>query len=83
MDVMMRKRVWDLIFQKQSCCTFIMTTHCMNEAQILASRIIIMKDGKIIKSGDKKNLVRELSGFKLSFYTLQGTLDVILYTCEI
>lgn len=50
-DVIARREIWDYINDLKGDKTIILTTHYMEEAEELADRIGIMKDGKLIKIG--------------------------------
>jgi ABC-2 type transport system ATP-binding protein len=67
LDPQARRNLWELIqdIQKRGT-TVIMTTHYMEEAQLLCDRIAIMEDGKIIALDTPQALIQNLikSGFK-------------------
>ena len=67
LDPQARRNLWDLIqdIQKRGT-TVIMTTHYMEEAQLLCDRIAILEDGKIIALDTPEALIQNLikSGFK-------------------
>ena len=48
LDVLARADLWDMIRALKGKITIILTTHYMNEAEALADRVAIMKDGKLI-----------------------------------
>jgi ABC-type multidrug transport system ATPase subunit len=48
MDPISRRQVWDLIQNMKKDKTFILTTHLMEEADILSDRIAIMAKGKLM-----------------------------------
>lgn len=56
LDVISRRELWDIIKELKETATIILTTHYMEEAEILSNRIAIMKDGKIISIGSVKEL---------------------------
>ena len=52
MDPETRKFMWNkLIFLRDKGCTIIISTHFIDEAEALASRLAIMIKGKIVKEG--------------------------------
>lgn len=51
LDVLARSDLWDTILGLKGKITIILTTHYMKEAQALADRIGIMKDGKLLALG--------------------------------
>lgn len=61
LDPQARRNLWDLVrqIQKQGT-TVIMTTHYMEEAQLLCDRVAIMNEGKIIAMDTPKRLIDRL-----------------------
>ena len=67
LDPQARRNLWDLITEiKSSGITIVLTTHYMEEAELLCDRVAIMDNGKIIALDTPKNLVNDLlkRGFK-------------------
>jgi len=61
LDPQARRNLWDLIREVQSRgISVILTTHYMDEAEILCDRIAIMDQGKIVKLDTPKNLIKDL-----------------------
>jgi ABC-2 type transport system ATP-binding protein len=61
LDPQARRHLWDLIKQVQSRgISVILTTHYMDEAEVLCDRIAIMDRGKIIKLDTPKKLIKDL-----------------------
>ena len=48
LDVLARSDLWDIIRSLKGDVTIILTTHYMEEAEVLSDRIAIMKDGKLL-----------------------------------
>jgi ABC-2 type transport system ATP-binding protein len=67
LDPQARRNMWELIqkLQKRDI-TIVLTTHYMEEAQLLCDRVAIMDDGKIIAMDKPEKLIDDLldSGFK-------------------
>ena len=59
LDVIARRELWDTINEIKKNTTIILTTHYMEEAEMLADRIGIMKDGELLFVGTKDNLYAE------------------------
>ncbi len=59
LDVLARRELWKTIQALKSKMTIILTTHYMEEAEALADRIGIMKDGKLLFCGDKEALFKQ------------------------
>lgn len=69
LDPLARRNLWDLITKiKKQGKTIILTTHYMEEAEILCDRIAIMDKGKILKMGDTHKLIEGTKNpYKISF----------------
>ena len=59
LDVVSRRELWNMIKKLKGKMTIILTTHYMEEAQELADRIGVMKDGSLLFVGDKDMLYKE------------------------
>ncbi len=78
LDPQARRNLWDLIRNiKTKGITVVLTTHYMDEAELLCDRIAIMDDGRIITINTPKNLVKELigRGFTKSQQVQQANLE--------
>jgi lipooligosaccharide transport system ATP-binding protein len=63
LDPQARHLVWDAVRRlKKMQVTIILTTHYMDEAEILCDRIIIVDHGKIVEDGKPKELIRKHIG---------------------
>ena len=51
LDVLARHDLWEIIRAMKGKVTIVMTTHYMEEAEVLSDRIGIMKDGKLLAKG--------------------------------
>jgi ABC-2 type transport system ATP-binding protein len=61
LDPQARRNLWELVtFIRDKGVTVIMTTHYMEEAELLCDRVAIMDDGNIIALDTPKNLIRQL-----------------------
>jgi len=69
LDPVARRNLWDLIVKiKNQGKTIILTTHYMEEAEVLCDRIAIMDSGKILTIGETHKLIEETRNpFKISF----------------
>jgi ABC-2 type transport system ATP-binding protein len=78
LDPQARRHLWDLIkaVQKKGI-SVVMTTHYMDEAEILCDRIAVMDQGKIIALDTPKNLIKQLlgRGFKKEQHVEQANLE--------
>jgi ABC-2 type transport system ATP-binding protein len=78
LDPQARRNLWDLVQKIQRRgITVIMTTHYMEEAELLCDRVAIMDSGKIVAIDSPKNLVRKLlaKGFKKEQHVEQANLE--------
>lgn len=78
LDPQARRNLWDLIREvRDKGVTVIMTTHYMEEAQLLCDRVAIMDNGKIIALDTPKNLIKALlkKGFKKAQHVEQADLE--------
>jgi ABC-2 type transport system ATP-binding protein len=63
LDPQARRNLWELIEQiKKKGATVIITTHYMDEAQVLCDRVAIMDEGKIVALDSPNNLIQQLLG---------------------
>ncbi len=71
LDPIARRNLWDLIVKiKEKGKTIILTTHYMEEAEVLCDRIAIMDKGKILKIGETHRLIESTkTPYKISFIT--------------
>lgn len=56
LDVLSRSELWDLIRSLKGKVTIILTTHYMEEAEMLSDHIAIMKDGKLLLCDTSENI---------------------------
>jgi len=78
LDPQARRHLWELIEKvRDKGISVIMTTHYMDEAEILCDRIAIMDNGKIIAIDTPKNLIKALlnRGFKKKQEVEQANLE--------
>merc|ERR1712070_35956 len=67
LDPASRHRLWDVIAQSKGKNSILLTTHSMEEADLLCDRIGIMGDGKMMCVGTAPDLKRRFgAGYKLS-----------------
>ena len=56
LDVLSRRELWDILAKLKGSTTIVLTTHYLEEAEVLADRIGIMRDGKMIAIGTADEL---------------------------
>lgn len=59
LDVIARKELWKIIEELKGKITIILTTHYMEEAEILSDRIGIMANGKLVEVGTSEELIKK------------------------
>jgi ABC-2 type transport system ATP-binding protein len=63
LDPQARRHLWELIENvRKKGISVIMTTHYMDEAEVLCDRIAVMDEGKIVAIDTPKNLIKQLLG---------------------
>jgi ABC-2 type transport system ATP-binding protein len=76
-DVELRKDMWQVVRElRASGVTIILTTHYIEEAELMADRIGVINKGELILVEEKAALMRKL-GRKQLILQLQQTLDAI------
>lgn len=78
LDPQARRNLWDLIREvRDRGVTVIMTTHYMDEAELLCDRVAVMDSGNIIALDTPKNLIKALlsKGFKKEQHVEQANLE--------
>jgi len=76
-DVELRKDMWGVVKRlRETGVTIILTTHYIEEAEEISSKVGIINNGKIILVDEKDNLIKKL-GQKILNIELSETLEVI------
>lgn len=78
LDPQARRNLWELIKEvRDRGISVILTTHYMDEAEVLCDRIAVMDHGKIIKLDTPQNLIKDLlsRGFKKEQKVEQANLE--------
>ena len=76
-DVELRKETWDVVRTlNKKGATIVLTTHYIEEAESLSSRVAIINDGKIILVDEKDKLIKKL-GEKSIKIELDGKLSIL------
>lgn len=70
LDASVRRTLWSFIrsINKTHGCTVIMTTHYIEEAEMLSNRVIIMDRGKIAAEGKTQELKDSIGKYALDIY---------------
>jgi ABC-2 type transport system ATP-binding protein len=83
LDPQARRNLWDLIEQiKAKGKTVVITTHYMDEAEVLCDRVAIMDGGKIISLDSPRKLIEQLlaTGFSKPVVQQQASLEDVFLT---
>jgi ABC-2 type transport system ATP-binding protein len=78
LDPQARRNLWELVQRvSKKGITIILTTHYMEEAELLCDRVAIMDEGKIVAMDSPKKLVKNLlaKGFKKKQHVEQADLE--------
>jgi ABC-2 type transport system ATP-binding protein len=78
LDPQARRNLWELVEHvRDKGVTVIMTTHYMDEAELLCDRVAIMDQGEIIAMDSPKNLIKQLlaKGFTKKQHVEQANLE--------
>ncbi len=78
LDPQARRNLWELIEQiRDEGITIVLTTHYMDEAELLCDRLAIMDNGKVITIDTPQNLIKDLlkRGFKKKQHVEQANLE--------
>ena len=78
-DPTTRRRAWDLIASlRELGTTIVLTTHYMEEAEVLADRVALIVAGRLIATGTPASLVAGESTGAIAFTLPPGVTDVAL-----
>lgn len=76
-DVELRKDMWDIIRSlKENGTTIVLTTHYIEEAELLADRIGIINTGKLILVEEKTTLMKKMGEKTLAITLAESILDL-------
>jgi ABC-2 type transport system ATP-binding protein len=77
LDPQARRNIWDIILKLRSLGkTTILTTHYMEEAELLSDRVCIVDQGKIIAMDTSKNLIKQLTNEREIHIMLDDEIDI-------
>jgi ATP-binding cassette subfamily A (ABC1) protein 3 len=84
MDPYSRRGTWELIQRNRAGRVTILTTHFMDEADILGDRIAIMAEGRLQCVGSSLFLKKRFGvGYRLSFVRQTGGIAPVVARCEL
>ncbi|KAI9843397.1 MAG: hypothetical protein M1837_006423 [Sclerophora amabilis] len=73
LDPLSRRKIWDILLAERGARTIILTTHFLDEADLLADHIAVLSKGSLKTEGSAVELKHKLGGgYKVHMYTGQG-----------
>ncbi|KAI9759633.1 MAG: hypothetical protein M4579_002201 [Chaenotheca gracillima] len=73
LDPLSRRKIWDILLAERGARTIILTTHFLDEADLLADHIAVLSKGSLKAEGSAVELKHKLGGgYKVHMYTGQG-----------
>jgi len=79
LDPVARRRMWNLIEDASKTRSVILTTHSMQEAEALATRVCIMAKGKFLCLGSVQHLKKKyLDGYTIDVFCRSGTPQTVV-----
>ncbi|XP_037561127.1 uncharacterized protein LOC119440274 [Dermacentor silvarum] len=77
MDPETRRSIWDLLSALRKDTTILLSTHDMEEAEVLADRIVMLSSGKLVCAGSPAFLKRSCGvGYTISVNTESADFDL-------
>jgi ABC-2 type transport system ATP-binding protein len=76
LDVASRRRLWDVVRDAAVGRSILFTTHYLEEAQALASRILVLDRGRLLFDGDAQTLRGRVGGRRLTYVGEDGSVVV-------
>jgi ABC-2 type transport system ATP-binding protein len=74
LDAHARRRVWELVRRlREAECTIVLTTHYIEEAEMLADRVVIIDKGSVIADGCPRSLIASAGTVAVDFSDSRGT----------
>jgi ABC-2 type transport system ATP-binding protein len=78
-DVELRRGMWDFLRElNKAGTTIILTTHYLEEVEVLCNRVAIINNGNIIAEGGVKELISKLQQVKLILDTKEPVLPAAM-----
>lgn len=69
LDAAVRRKIWDLLKElKNQGMTIFLTTHYLEEAQMLCSKVGLINKGKLVKVDEPSHMIAEVGSFVLEYY---------------
>jgi ABC-2 type transport system ATP-binding protein len=82
-DPAARRAAWEMIRSLRSLGkTILLTTHYLDEAEHLADRVAVLREGRIVREGTPKELTGVLGGGETEIHYRRNGQEVVLRTTE-
>ncbi|KAM7303134.1 ATP-binding cassette sub-family A member 2-like [Ixodes scapularis] len=76
MDPMTRRELWHVLLALRGICTLLVSTHDMDEADVIGDRIVILSRGKVTCAGSPSFLKEHVgAGYRINLSTNPATFD--------
>jgi ABC-2 type transport system ATP-binding protein len=83
LDAHARRRVWELIRRlREAECTIVLTTHYIEEVEMLADRVVIIDKGNVLADGSPKSLIASTGTVAVDFSGSSGTQTEFFENCD-
>ncbi|EXJ93852.1 hypothetical protein A1O1_02245 [Capronia coronata CBS 617.96] len=80
LDPLSRRKIWDILLAERGSRSIILTTHFLDEAELLADHIAILSKGMLRASGTAVELKDRLgAGYRVHVYRIHGTHQNTIY----
>ncbi|KIW92595.1 uncharacterized protein Z519_06442 [Cladophialophora bantiana CBS 173.52] len=80
LDPLSRRKIWDILLAERGARSIILTTHFLDEAELLADHIAILSKGILKASGTSVELKHKLgSGYRVHVYHTHGSQQLPTY----
>ncbi|EXJ69985.1 ATPase [Cladophialophora psammophila CBS 110553] len=80
LDPLSRRKIWDILLAERGARSIILTTHFLDEAELLADHIVILSKGILKASGTSVELKHKLgSGYRVHIYHTHGSQQLPTY----
>ncbi|KAI9691944.1 MAG: hypothetical protein M1820_009652 [Bogoriella megaspora] len=77
LDPLSRRKIWDILLAERGRRTILLTTHFLDEADVLSDHIAILSKGKLKAEGSAVELKHRFGGgYRVHFYNYGGKLDL-------
>ncbi|KAJ9227162.1 hypothetical protein DTO027B5_830 [Paecilomyces variotii] len=74
LDPISRRKIWDILLAERGTRTILLTTHFLDEAELLADHIAILSKGVLKAQGSSVELKHTLgSGYRIHVYNVPGS----------